>query len=289
MVKRLEKLQEDMAATIERAKDRDPKELRKEVARLRRELAQQPTPEPTIERLETSVLKDEHVDQLRGTVTAMTATVDHIEAAFEPILAMGNQIIQALDNGRTTKPVVYRTHQPKRKPVTQTAVEPSGNMTGPEQRILDAIAWMEGIGVDEPNQVAVAFLAGYKYGAGGYNNPRGRLNKTGMVTYRPGNKIVLTEAGRAAANEPDAVLSTADLHDRVLARLPNPEQRLLRPLLNAYPDMIDNEELAKQAGYVPGTGGYNNPRGRLRGLGLVSYPESGYVVAEPLLFLEDAR
>jgi hypothetical protein len=50
---------------------------------------------------------------------------------------------------------------------------------------------------------------------------------------------------------------------------------------------MSNEELAEAAGYAPNTGGYNNPRGRLRSLGLVAYPSPGRVVALPLLFLED--
>lgn len=33
-------------------------------------------------------------------------------------------------------------------------------------------------------------------------------------------------------------------------------------------------------------GAFNNPRGRLRSLGLIEYPQPGFVVARPLLFLE---
>lgn len=47
-----------------------------------------------------------------------------------------------------------------------------------------------------------------------------------------------------------------------------------------------NEELAARAGYALG-GAYNNPRGRLRSLGLIEY-QSGLVVPKPLLFLETA-
>jgi DNA helicase HerA-like ATPase len=44
--------------------------------------------------------------------------------------------------------------------------------------------------------------------------------------------------------------------------------------------------LAEAARYAVNTGGYNNPRGRLRSLGLIEYPQPGFVVARPLLFLE---
>jgi hypothetical protein len=50
---------------------------------------------------------------------------------------------------------------------------------------------------------------------------------------------------------------------------------------------VENDQLARAAGYEPGGGAFNNPRGRLRSLGLVEYPERGKVVARPILFLEN--
>jgi hypothetical protein len=71
-----------------------------------------------------------------------------------------------------------------------------------------------------------------------------------------------------------------------MERLPGPERKLLRVLLEAYPTPISNEDLAAKAGYADGGGAFNNPRGRLRSLGLIDYPDKGMVVARPLLFLE---
>ena len=173
------------------------------------------------------------------------------------------------------------------KTVPQRAVPQSngnGSLTGPEQRILNAIAWLEDIGVESPEQPAVAFLAGYSYGGGAYNNPRGRLNMTGMVEYVSGNRIRLTDAGKRLA-EPTDVPSTNDaLHESVLARLPGPEQRLLKPLLKSYPSAMHNQTLADAAGYTAGAGAFNNPRGRLKTLGLIEYPQPGMVRARDLLF-----
>lgn len=159
-----------------------------------------------------------------------------------------------------------------------------GELTGPEQRILDAIAWMESIGVNEPEQTAVAFLAGYTFGGGAFNNPKGRLRGLGMVEYR-GNNIALTELGRSAAKPQGEPLTTEELHRRVMDRLPGPEQRILKPLLEAYPQSMTKNDLAQCAGYTPGAGAFNNPCGRLRSLGLVEYPQPGQIVARSILFL----
>lgn len=158
------------------------------------------------------------------------------------------------------------------------------SLAGPEQRILNAIAWLESIGVSTPEQTAVAFLAGYTYGGGAFNNPRGALRTKGLVEYA-GDGIRLTDAGRQVAEFPEAALTTERLHEAVLARLPGPEQRLLRPLLDAYPDALSNDDLADAAGYTAGAGAFNNPRGRLRSLGLVEYPQPGHVAARSILFL----
>lgn len=169
------------------------------------------------------------------------------------------------------------------RPVPASTV-PVDGLTGPEQRILDAVAWLESIGVPEPEQTAVAFLAGYTVGGGGFNNPKGSLRTKGLIEYRGGN-LALTDAGRELARVPETPLTTEELHGKVLSVLPGPEQRLLRPLLEVYPDDLSNEELAEASGYTAGAGGFNNPKGRLRTLGLVDYPSSGRVRARDILFL----
>jgi hypothetical protein len=190
----------------------------------------------------------------------------------------------------TIKTVPRVEQEPKRLERPKPAVNNGrgavnhGNLTGPEQRILNAIAWMESIGVEEPEQTAVAFMAGYTYGGGAFNNPRGRLNVLGMVEYVAGNKIKLTEVGRNEAEFPAQIGSNEELHSKVMDRLPGPESKLLSALLAVYPKAMTNEELAEASGYTEGGGAFANPKGRLRTLGLIAYPSKGIVRAKDLLF-----
>lgn len=163
-------------------------------------------------------------------------------------------------------------------------VKTNDGLSAPEQRIVDAIAWLHSIGVEEPAQPAVAFLAGYTYGAGSYNNARGKLHQAGLVEYRPEKKIALSDAGRDLANWPEVMASNIELHVRVLHKLGTPEKRLLQPLLDVYPNTLSNPELAAAAGYTHGAGSYNNARGKLRSLGLIEYHSGGTVGARALLF-----
>lgn len=63
-----------------------------------------------------------------------------------------------------------------------------------------------------------------------------------------------------------------------------PMRRILEPLIDAYPESMTKIDLADLAGYSVAGGGFGNPLGRLRTLGLVDYPQSGEVVALPVLF-----
>lgn len=170
------------------------------------------------------------------------------------------------------------------KPPADNKAPDGAIVNSSEQRILDSIAWLNAIGVDEPNQTAVSFLAGFKSAdSGGYKNPRARLNVRQLVEYR-GRQIVMTDDGRAIAHAPKVAPNAAGLHHAVFAKIAGPEKKLLRLLLDAHPEPIGNEELAAAAGYDPTSGGFKNPRSRLRTFGLVNYPTSGETRANDFLF-----
>jgi hypothetical protein len=307
----LERLSAAMAATIERAKADDPKELRRRIQQLERELAAAKKAAPAAERVEVPVLSATQTELLNGLTSRVELALDQISGLRRGIAATDEHCLAVKDEvGRLwaeiaaatgARPVATACSVPARPETRRavakmaehaasngrkpTATPPDGPLTGPEQRILDAIAWLEGIGVTEPEQTAVAFLAGYAYGAGSFNNPKGRLRARGFVDYLPQNRIRLTDAGRPYANHPDAPLTAEAMHEHVLGRLPGPEQRVLRPLLDAYPNRVAKDALAVAAGYTPGAGSFNNPCGRLRSLGLIDYPEPGFAVARGILFL----
>jgi hypothetical protein len=292
------------------AEARTVDELKAEVATLRRKITMGAIPgadEAEIQRRVRVTVEDARAagkaEGYKAALTFVAAEFDLSETitATAQVLAklhgLSNVLALAEPPAATPTPAPARSPAaaPPRKPaahvlahhkngVTATAAAMAIDMTGPEQRILDAIAWLEVIGVAEPEQPAVAFLADYTYGAGSYNNARGRLNQRGFVRYVPGGKIALTDAGRAVANMPDSPGSNAELHERVLAKLDGPAGRLLVPLLHSYPQPMDNAALAAASGYTAGAGSFNNARGRLRTLGLIDYPRPGACAALPLLF-----
>lgn len=264
-------------------------ELRQEITQLRRRTTQAEKQAPAGGVPEAEVQKRirKAVAEARAQSTPGPRSTD-AEKALTSIVQTAQRALAKLEAVPKTASS-YSDSIPGRAPMRErssTTVEPAEGLTGPQQRIVDAIAWLESIGVDEPEHPAVAFMANYSYNSGGYNNARGRLNQQGLIQYTGDGRVRLTDAGRAVANFPAQPATNAELHERVLAKLPGPCRRLLQQLLAAYPLPMTNEQLATAAGYAINSGGYNNARGRLRSLGLVDYPEPGHVVARALLFPE---
>jgi hypothetical protein len=274
--------------------------LKAEVAKAHREADAASTSDPQ----ELSTLKKALMDARKNTTTllasarkAITGTLKltddltnacNITAKAQPEDSILRTIrVASTDNWRTptfhcTQGTQTETVHLKSKPDPST--ESNSEITRPEQRILDAVAWLNTVGVEAPEQTAVAFLAGYTAGGGAFNNPRGALRVKGYVEY-VGDKIRLTESGRSIAHPPAAPLDSEELQRMVLERLPGPEAKVLKVLLSAYPNSISNEQCAGEAGYAPSGGAYNNPRGRLRSLGLIEYVGGG-LKAREILFLE---
>lgn len=300
----------DLPAEAE-ARQRSEADLKAEILRLKRDLKaakglQPPAPKPVkAERVEVSILKDAHIAHLEQALKRVDAAVLPLRGVLDEILSLMHEAQKKYwppssperpSNGpqRPQAQVSKRGSVPGNRNRLVASVDrseadpaPDGEpITGPEQRILDAISWLNGVGVEEPEDTAVAFMARYSPGGGAYGNPKGRLRKRGLIEYK-GNRIVLTRAGRGVAAIPPQDVTHEELQARVLEQLPGPEGRLLRPLLEAWPNALTDEELAKAANYAPGGGAFGNPKGRLRSLGLVEYPARGTVRARDILFLQE--
>lgn len=177
-------------------------------------------------------------------------------------------------------------HPPMRKASAEAVSTPDGafKMDGPARRILAALAWFEAIGITTPSATAVAFMSEYSGENGAFNNQRGRLRSAGFVVYPSDGLVQLTDEGRAHAEMPDVPPTGEALRAAVLAKLEGPMQRVLTPVLEAYPGAVTAADLAPLSGYSDENGAFNNNRGRLRTLGLVTYPNKGSVRAADILF-----
>lgn len=186
--------------------------------------------------------------------------------------------------------------EPQQRPpaISTNGHAPTGDLDGPERRILNALAWWEAIGVDAAAKGNVGFIAGYRVGktvGGAFGNTLGRLRSRGLIDYPTPGRVALTGEGRAHAESPDIPPTTDALHEAIFAKLVGPERRVLAVAIEAHPEAIGKQEAGERAGYQVGPtigGAYGNTLGRLRSLGLIDYPTPGYIAATSLLFPEGA-
>lgn len=164
--------------------------------------------------------------------------------------------------------------------MTATAYPLSWPVGRPRARFREHAAF----GIEQPTNEQVAFVASYSPGSGGFNNLKGGLRSAGLIDYPSGGKTSLTDEGRAVAFAPAVSPTREAFHAAVQAKLSGSQWRVLEPALRAYPEAIPSDQVAAEAGYSAGSGGYNNLRGSLRSLGLINYPGRGDVRAADWLF-----
>lgn len=233
-----------------------------------------------LEKASTRLEKDvERLAQVQKELTTVLASVrDEVARAF-----------RSSEAPRPTSAAIGAfKHPPMRAPSTPKA-QPMTNgeakLDGPALRVLGALAWFEAIGITQPSTVAVAFMSDYSGENGAFNNVRGRLRSMGYVDYPVPGTVALTDEGRKHAPwSSDVPRNGEGLREAVLKRLDGPQQRVLGALIAAYPRDVTSDDLAKTAGYGSENGAFNNVRGRLRTLGLATYPTRGRVRAADLLF-----
>ncbi len=267
------KMAHSLADHIEVAKSNNPEELKKRINALERELKvkERAQPEPKI--VNVPIVLDADLKRLEGALQM----IKEIQANATRQITFIEDELKVIKGARSAPaPVRIASTQPGERILgVDPRPRPAGesDLNGPEQRIVDAIAWFGTIGQDAPLQVAVAFLAGYTFGGGAFNNPRGALKRKGCVQYIGGDRIKLTPEGLARATPQDHPLTIEELRAHVLEILPGPEAKIIsvlfRPEYQGAP--VSKDDLATESGYTMGGGAFNNPLGRLRSLGLIQY------------------
>lgn len=313
---RLDEVRAAMADAVKEAEANDPKRLKAEVARLTREMqalaAKKTAPvaamkgpdKAAIEKMVRVAVAAEraHLSKLAGGMLSRRAAelAILVRAINGDIAFFAGKTLLKRPITLPAVPIVAAAHPvpvareakaslglaPDAQAGAQSEPSDRAGLAGPERRILDAIAEINSIGVDRPLRTQVALFARYSPTSTSFTNPLGALRSKGLITYPDSDAVLLTEQGRRIASSAEAPTSLADLHGRVLGILDGPRQRILRPLLAAYPDALSREKSAEAAAYSHTSTSYTNPLGSLRSLGLVDYPNSAEVVATAVLFPE---
>jgi uncharacterized protein len=275
----------------------DLEQARGRIAELERALRERPIEvrtETVVERVEVPAID-------AGTGQRLELLVATLRDTGAELVSVGDRLVAGLAQVRNGPAQVPRRAEPASRPRLGRAPgahqarphttapgppAPSDGLSAPQQRILDALAAFEAVGLDQVAKSNIATWAGQSPTSSGFANNLGALRSRGLISYPVGGRVALTDAGRALAAAAEPVTSLEQLHTAWVARLSAPQGRLVRVLIDRHPEAMHRTELATAVGNSATSSGFANNLGALRSLGLIDYPQRGQVMATDLLFPE---
>lgn len=154
--------------------------------------------------------------------------------------------------------------------------EGGARLSAPQQRILDAIAWLKDKGIYPPPKNTLAAVAGCSPTSGTYANNLSKLKVAGLIEYPTPGMVAFTDAGEQESAPPDN--DGKAVHDKWLEILNGPQQKIVRALLDIGGDnQMSKEDLANVIQASPTSGTYANNLSSLKVLGAIHYPKPGRV------------
>lgn len=285
----LEAVKTKLAKVIEERKANDPTELKRTIADLKRKLDQAEKSKPEAQPskpVEVPILDDASQTLLSKVEEACNVVVEETKKRAEMFSelrsavgalssAIGFRMTQA-ESARRMPTVRPPSPRPMRRMQPATRHHPENgtiDISTPQQRILDALAWYESIGNNEPSTVQVGAVALMDATGGYFSNTVGPLSSAGLVVRETGS-MRLTDLGRKHANVPDQISTLEDYHDVLRDRVRKSRTangktvEILNVLIEARGPLTTDQigEIVN----VDHTGGYfSNSIGPLSTLGLI--------------------
>jgi hypothetical protein len=168
-----------------------------------------------------------------------------------------------------------------------TLARTTDGISGPQQRMLDALAWLDSVGAPGARWSVLAFLAGQKPKSSGFEKNVSTLRSSGHLIGNGKNiGFELSDQGHAIANAPAAPATSEELHRAIFAKISTPQERMLRALIDTYPRNLTWDELAAKGEQSPNSSGFEKNVSTLKSYGLIEGQRNYGYVALGHLFLD---
>lgn len=285
-----------MAETVERAKQNDPRELRRRIAELERELQKKQAPaEKVVERVEVPVIGMEVVQRLEAAVSQIAEIAQGPLAEAVRELGAGIELAGKVNFPRAQNGLPGRG-QPKavvsegsqlRKAVVQKALARVGErsevqLRAGERKMLETLARRYPL---KMTRAQLGTLAGFTPSGGTFGTYFGTLKRVGFLE-ESGGEVQVTRAGLdyLGHDTVPAPQSTEETLEMWRGALRAGERKMLDEAVAAYPEALSREELGSRTGFTPSGGTFGTYLGTLRRNGLLEV-EGDRVRASRALFL----
>ncbi len=289
-----------LEAVAKEAVENDPKRLRARLAQLEKQIRTKSTVDPHA--LREAERKGFDRGKIDGHAEAMSDLAPFAQS-LRYIAGIANKIAESMEISSKRKTASERAPPPQRltrkqpgQPVAAQISRPSPafpkpaaeDLSGPQQKILDAAALLETLGLSSAKKNHVAAFAGVSSKSSGFEKNLSTLRTKGLLDYPKPGELCLTAPGKTLAHYPDTPATAEDLHQAWLGQLSEPQGKILRALIERYPSPADKERLASEVGVSALSSGYEKNLSTMRSLGIIDYPSPGMVVAANTLFPEAA-
>lgn len=267
----IEKLGQEIAATVADAKANDPKTLKAEILRLKAasDKAAVKETEKIVEVMPDRLLKllNQFSDANAGAQKLLA------EVTVETLRHPKSETLAA-------RPVKHSAVIPYQLPRRMNSALNGGSgesMGRCERALLTVLAqYPQG-----RRRSQMAILSGYSVASGGFANSLSKANSSGWRVTE-GDLRKITSVGLTALGDYDPLPTGAELLQKWLNDLGKCEAAILRALADVYPRGLSRSATADVSGYSETSGGYANALSRLRTLELIS--GSHELTASPDLF-----
>lgn len=276
----LEALKKKIASTIERAKQEDPRELRKQLTEMTRryQKALGSTTERVEIPVEIPVLKDEQIARLEKVVDRLREISKNLGTPIDEMAKHGIAITEAIK--KYSSPVKHSVQfaekrnlpiQPKSNPIVDKRIVKEEGQETPrtlrlgERRMLDVLCrWHPA----RLTKAQLATLSRLRVTGGTFSNYYGTLRRANLVD-EGSNGIQVSELGLYVYGGVKSVpQTTEEVVQMWRGALRAGERRLLDILVEIYPKGISRSELAERTDLTANAGTFNNYFGTLRRNGL---------------------
>ncbi len=265
----IESLKLQMTAIIEKKKLDDPRELKKRIADLERQVASKP--QPVTQKTPKTIVKTEQVidpkllEKIGAAASKVTIAsadaVAKIEKASDQVMELLRKIAESVRGLRPVeKPVILGQYPRIESVISEKKIRTSiskrinnptgdgaGNLPTGERTVLAACIQFEN-GV---NRAQLTTLTGFAQST--RNTYLQRLQQRAYICERSAGVFTATEAGRAALPDFQPLPTGEKLREYWHHRLPEGERVILDILINAYPESCSRDILSNTTGYADST------------------------------------
>lgn len=276
-----------MAATIEKAKAEDPRELRRELAAVRAELSKAMANmtvsiQPKEKRVEIPVFKEGHVKRIEATVHAVEGVSERTLKALGEAVTAANEMLLAVQKTSLglrpqAGPGLVRGEYPVSAEQIPRSVARYGGkvtavsrgtgpgdpaLTGGLRRMMIALAQRMPL-----NRGQLGIRAGVSPKGGSFDTYLSRARTAGWVDGR--GEFVITPEGLKALGHYEPLPEGSALLAYWLNKFGGGARRMLQVLAEAYPKALSREQLGTAAEVSPDGGSFDTYLSRLRTLELI--------------------